>query len=123
MRSERYKRWATSSPEVERRRQASESGRMVNWKRASSPRVGHTSKRRNSAIGAPRRTSGRSTKVRGAGMFVTMLSRKARAVGGEVELQDAHNRVVQFDHMSGEYIKKRAAVPGGVSEVQNLREG
>lgn len=50
---------------------------------------------------------GRSTKVRGAGAFLITLSRKAEAAGGSVtEFSTRTTRLSQFDHMSGEYVKK-----------------
>jgi len=40
-------------------------------------------------------------------MFVAMLSQKAEAAGGEVvEFNTRTTKLSQFDHMSGEYVKK-----------------
>ncbi len=50
---------------------------------------------------------GRSVKVRAPGMFVSMLIRKAESAGGEViEIRTRHTKLSQFDHTTGEYVKK-----------------
>jgi len=50
---------------------------------------------------------GRSVKVRAPGMFVSTLRRKAEgAGGGMIEIKTRHTRLSQFDHTTGEYIKK-----------------
>jgi hypothetical protein len=50
---------------------------------------------------------GRSTKVRAPGMFVSMLIRKAESAGGMVlEINTRATRLSQFDHTTGEYVKK-----------------
>ncbi len=64
------------------------------------------------------------SRVRGAGMFVAVLRRKAEACGGGVvEFSAYHTRLSQFDHTTGEYVKKplsqRVHVLGdGSGEVQ-----
>ena len=50
---------------------------------------------------------GRSVKVRAPGMLVSTLQRKAASAGGGmVEIKTRHTRLSQFDHTTGEYIKK-----------------
>jgi putative transposase len=50
---------------------------------------------------------GRSVKVRAPGMFVSMLIRKAESAGGEVtEIRTRNTKLSQFDHTTGEYVKK-----------------
>ena len=50
---------------------------------------------------------GRSVKVRAPGMFVSTLRRKAEgAGGGMVEIKTRTTRLSQFDHTTGQYIKK-----------------
>jgi hypothetical protein len=50
---------------------------------------------------------GRSVKVRAPGMLVSTLRRKAEgAGGGMVEIFTRNTRLSQFDHTTGEYIKK-----------------
>jgi len=45
-------------------------------------------------------------KVRDPGVFVSTLKRKARSAGGEVVELPTQLRLSQFDHCSGEYVKK-----------------
>jgi hypothetical protein len=52
------------------------------------------------------RNYGRSVKVRGPGWFVSTLRRKAASAGGEVVELATKLRLSQFDHSSGEYVKK-----------------
>ncbi len=50
---------------------------------------------------------GRSVKVRAPGMLVSTLRRKAEGAGGGViEINTRHTRLSQFDHTTGEYVKK-----------------
>jgi putative transposase len=50
---------------------------------------------------------GKSVKVRAPGMLVRTLERKAKAAGGElIEVPTWNTRLSQFDHTSGQYIKK-----------------
>lgn len=50
---------------------------------------------------------GRSVKVRAPGMFVSQLLRKAGSAGGEVtEIRTWNTKLSQFDHTTGEYVKK-----------------
>jgi hypothetical protein len=50
---------------------------------------------------------GKSTKVRGAGMFIGVLSNKLAAAGGTlIEFATRTTCLSQFDHESGEYVKK-----------------
>lgn len=56
---------------------------------------------------------GRSVKVRGPGMMISTLQRKAESAGGGViEIKTRHTRLSQFDHTTGEYIKKPAVAAG-----------
>lgn len=53
---------------------------------------------------------GRSAKVRAAGMFVSLLIRKAESAGGQlVELNTQKLKMSQYDHISGVYTKKPLA--------------
>jgi hypothetical protein len=67
---------------------------------------------------------GRSTKVRGPGLFVETLRRKVKVCGGTVvEFNTYRTRLSQFDHTTGRYTKKplsqRVHVFGdGSGEVQ-----
>ncbi len=50
---------------------------------------------------------GKSVKVRAPGMLVSMLKRKAENAGGSViEITTRTTRLSQFDHTTGEYVKK-----------------
>ena len=50
---------------------------------------------------------GRSVKVRAPGMLISTLHRKAEGAGGGViEINTRQTRLSQFDHTTGEYIKK-----------------
>ncbi len=56
------------------------------------------------------RAFGRSAKVRGAGTFMGAFRRKAAAAGGElVEFSACRTRLSQFDHSTGQYVKKPLA--------------
>ena len=53
------------------------------------------------------RTFGRSTKVRGAGLFVSTLARKLEAAGGQlIEFGTRNTCLSQFDHVDGTLTKK-----------------
>jgi putative transposase len=50
---------------------------------------------------------GRSTKVRGAGTFVLILKNKIAAANGQlIEINPFKTALSQFDHTTGEYVKK-----------------
>ena len=50
---------------------------------------------------------GRSTKVRGAGGFVSILKNKVKAADGQlIEINTYKTALSQFDHTTGEYVKK-----------------
>jgi putative transposase len=50
---------------------------------------------------------GRSTKVRGAGSFVSILKNKISAADGDlIEINTFKTALSQFDHTTGEYVKK-----------------
>jgi hypothetical protein len=50
---------------------------------------------------------GRSVKVRAPGTMISTLQRKAESAGGGViEINTRHTKLSQFDHTTGEYVKK-----------------
>ena len=50
---------------------------------------------------------GRSTKVRAAGTFVSILQNKIKAADGQlIEINTYKTKLSQFDHTTGEYVKK-----------------
>ncbi len=123
VRSRRYQRLAEKRRERERRLAAERKrahGELANRILAQ----GSTIKTEKLSYRAFQRCFGRSAKVRGAGMFVAALRRKAQACGGGVvEFSAYHTRLSQFDHTTGEYVKKplsqRVHVLGdGSGEVQ-----
>jgi hypothetical protein len=122
-RSRRYQRLAEKRRERERclaaeRRRAH--GELANRILAQ----GTTIKTEKLSYRAFQRCFGRSAKVRGAGMLVAELRRKAAAAGGAViEFSPHQTRLSQFDHATGTYAKKplgqRVHVLGdGSGEVQ-----
>ena len=65
------------------------------------------------------KTFGRSTKVRGVGLLVEILRRRAReAGGGLVEFSTCKTRLSQFDHTTGDFVKKPLS-----QRVHVLRDG
>lgn len=104
--SERYKARQHKRAEVERRLAVERKrahGELANRILAQ----GSAIKTENVSYRSFQKNFGRSTKVRAAGMFVAMLSQKAEAAGGEVvEFNTRTTKLSQFDHISGEYIKK-----------------
>ena len=105
-RSEHYKARQRKRAEVERRLAAERKrahGELANRVLAQ----GSTIRTEKISYRSFQKNFGRSTKVRGAGMFIAMLKRKAEAAGGEVvEFSTRTTRISQFDHMSGDYVKK-----------------
>jgi hypothetical protein len=68
---------------------------------------GKTVKAEKLSYRAFQRGFGRSVKVRGPGMLVERLQRKAKAAGGcLVEIATRKTRLSQFDHTTGQYLKK-----------------
>ncbi len=123
VRSRRYQRLAEKRRERERRLAAERKrahGELANRILAQ----GSAIKTEKLSYHAFQRSFGRSAKVRGAGMFVAALRRKAEACGGGViEFSAYRTRLSQFDHTTGEYLKKplsqRVHVLGdGSGEVQ-----
>jgi transposase len=122
-RSRRYQRLAQKRRERERRLAAERKrshGELANRVLAQGDAIKTEKLSYRSFQGA----FGRSTKVRGAGLFVAMLRRKAEACGGTVvEFSTCRTRLSQFDHSTGTYAKKplsqRVHVLGdGSGEVQ-----
>ncbi len=105
-RSRRYQRLAEKRRERERRLAAERRrthGELANRILAQ----GKTIKTEQLSYRAFQRCFGRSAKVRGAGMFVAQLRRKAEACGGGVvEFSAYRTRLSQFDHTTGSYVKK-----------------
>ena len=123
LRSRRYHRLAEKRRERERRLAAERKrahGELANRILAQ----GKSIKTEKLSYRAFQRCFGRSAKVRGAGMFIAELRRKADACGGEViEFSAYRTRLSQFDHTTGAYVKKplsqRVHVLGdGSGEVQ-----
>ncbi len=122
-RSRRYQKVAEKRRERERRLAAERKrshGELANRVLAQ----GDTIKTEKLSYRAFQRAFGRSTKVRGAGLFVALLRQKAEACGGSViEFSAYRTRLSQFDHSTGQYVKKplsqRVHVFGdGSGEVQ-----
>jgi transposase len=106
VRSRRYQRLAEKRRERERRLAAERKrahGELANRILAQ----GKTVKTEKLSYRAFQRCFGRSAKVRGVGMFVAALRRKAEAAGGElVEFSPYRTRLSQFDHTTSAYVKK-----------------
>lgn len=105
-RSKRYQALALKRRERERRLAAERKrchGELAN-------RVigqGTTVKTERLSYRAFQRTFGRSTKVRGAGLFVSTLARKLEAAGGQlIEFGTRNTCLSQFDHVDGTLTKK-----------------
>ena len=81
-----------------------ESGRTESWQTAFAQ--GSTIRTEKIRYRSFQKNFGRSTKVRAAGMFVSMLSKKEDAGGGVIEFNTRTTKLSQFDHMSGNYVKK-----------------
>jgi putative transposase len=106
VRSERYKRVQRKRFETERRLAAERKrshGELANRLLAQ----GTTIKTEALSYRSFQKNFGRSVKVRAPGMLVSMLRRKAEGAGGGViEIKTRNTRLSQFDHTTGEYIKK-----------------
>ena len=104
--SARYRKVAAGLAETERRLAAERKrshGELANDLLS----IGKTAKIEKLSYRAWQRRFGRSSKVRGAGSFVSTLSRKAASAGGVlVELDARKLRLSQYDHPSGGYAKK-----------------
>ena len=106
VRSERYKRRQRKLAETERRlaatRKASH-GRLANRLLAQ----GTTIKTEKLSYKSFQKNFGRSVKARAPGMLVEMVRRKAAGAGGGlIEINTRTTRLSQFDHTTGEYVKK-----------------
>lgn len=105
-RSRRYQRLAEKRRERERRL-ASERKRSHG---ALANRVlaqGKTVKAEKLSYRAFQRRFGRSVKVRAPGSFMAILQRKVQAAGGcFVDINPNATRLSQFDHTTGQYVKK-----------------
>ena len=68
---------------------------------------GTTIKTENLRYQSFQKNFGRSIKVRAPGMMISTLQRKAESAGGGmIEIKTRHTRLSQFDHTTGDYIKK-----------------
>jgi putative transposase len=105
-RSRRYQKLADKRRERERRLAAERKrshGELANRVLAQ----GDTIKTEKLSYRGFQGAFGRSTKVRGAGLFVATLRRKAEACRGTVvEFSTCRTRLSQFDHTTGRYTKK-----------------
>lgn len=105
-RSERYRKLAVKRRERERRLAAErrrQHGELANRVLGQ----GTVIKTEKLSYRSFQKNFGRSTKVRGAAMFVGVLRQKAKDVGGEVvEFSTYRTRLSQFDHTTGELRKK-----------------
>jgi len=105
-RSLRYQRLALKRRERERRLAAERKrchGELANRILGQ----GTTIKTEKLSYRAFQRRFGRSTKVRGAGLFVAMLARKAEAAGGQlIAFATRSTCLSQFDHVDGTLTRK-----------------
>ena len=117
-RSGRYQRLAMKRRERERRLAAERKrahGELCNRILAQ----GNTVKTEKLSYRGFQKCFGRSAKVRGCGSFVAILRRKATSVGGQVvEFKTRTTRLSQFDHTTGDYVKKPLSL-----RVHVLRDG
>ena len=117
-RSGRYQRLAMKRRERERRLAAERKrthGELANRILA----LGRTVKTEKLSYRSFQKCFGRSVKVRGPGLFVAGLRRKTLAAGGElVEFSTRSTRLSQFDHTTGDYLKKPLSL-----RVHVLRDG
>lgn len=106
IRSERYKRRLREFSEIERKLAAARKtahGNLANRILAQ----GKTIKGEKLCYRSFQRTWGRSVKVRAPGMWVERLRRKAESAGGGlIEIDPWKTRLSQFDHTTGQYVKK-----------------
>ena len=105
-RSVRYQRLATKRRERERRLRAErkiQHGTLVSRVLAQ----GTTVKTEQLSYRSFQKCFGRSVKVRGCGELVATLRRRAKeAGGGVIEFSTRTTRLSQFDHTTGQYVKK-----------------
>jgi hypothetical protein len=105
-RSARYQRLAAERRERERRLAAErkiQHGQLVSRILAQ----GTTIRTEKLSYRAFQKCYGRSAKVRGCGMFVALLRRRAKeAEGAVIEFSTRTTRLSQFDHTTGVYTKK-----------------
>jgi putative transposase len=105
-RSVRYRKLASTRKERERRLAAERKrahGQLANEILAQ----GKTIKTEKLSYRSFQSCFGRSVKVRAPGMLVATLKRKAKAASGEViEIPTRNTKLSQFDHTTGQYVKK-----------------
>lgn len=105
-RSERYKRRQRHKAEVERKlaqRRKRAHGQLANRILGQ----GNTIKTEKLSYRSFQKNFGRSVKVRAPGMLISELRRKVEGTGGEmVEINTRRTALSQFDHTTGEYVKK-----------------
>lgn len=106
VRSARYRRLQARRAHAERRLAAERKrahGKMANRILGQ----GNIVKAEKLSYRAFQRSFGRSVKVRAPGMFIAALRYKAAPAGGRVEEFSPRKTVLsQYDHMTGEYVKK-----------------
>ncbi|WP_018290218.1 hypothetical protein [Verrucomicrobium sp. 3C] len=106
VRSERYKRRRRDLAETERRLAAARKtahGNLANRILAQ----GKTIKGEKLCYSSFQKNFGRSVKVRAPGMWVERIRRKAESAGGGFnEIDPRKTRLSQFDHTTGQYVKK-----------------
>ncbi|MDD2677409.1 MAG: hypothetical protein PHP75_08105 [Methylacidiphilaceae bacterium] len=106
VRSERYKRRLRDLAETERRLAAARKtahGNLANRILAQ----GKTVKGEKLCYRSFQKNFGRSVKVRTPGMWVERIRRKAESAGGGLlEIDPRKTRLSQFDHTTGQYVKK-----------------
>ena len=117
-RSTRYQKLAARRRERERRLVAErkiQHGTLVSRILAQ----GTTVKTEKLSYRAFQKCFGRSTKVRGCGLFMATLRRRATEAGGGVlEFSTRKTRLSQFDHTTGDYVKKPLSL-----RIHVLRDG
>jgi putative transposase len=105
-RSRRFQKLALKRKERERRLAAERKrshGQLANRILAE----GKTVKTEKLSYKSFQKCFGKSVKVRAPGMLVSTLERKAKAAGGElIEIPTWNTRLSQFDHTTGQYVKK-----------------
>ncbi len=105
-RSKRYQRLAAKRRERERRLAAERKrahGELANRILAQ----GKTIKTEKLSYSGFQKSFGRSTKVRGCGSFLAILRYKTKRAGGQlIEFKTSTTCLSQFDHTTGDYLKK-----------------
>ena len=105
-RSEQYKRRQRRKAEIERKlacRRKRSHGQLANRILGQ----GNTIKTEKLSYKSFQKNFGRSVKVRAPGMLMSMLRRKAESAGGKmIEINTRKTALSQFDHTTGECVKK-----------------